>query len=155
MLVRQPSGSVHHSSCPVIIVPHGVQKEESNRIAAAGVGLIHTVSVTPVSRSCRCTPAVFSNTVNRKRPLWAPPSFDVIMSHAPLLGMPIASCVLRSAMDCCANAGLLSVIGEDSSAVGPAELVSGVKSEKRGPPAARFPAVSAASAPAKVPTMAK
>ena len=59
------------------------------------------------------------------------------MSQLPVLGTPAASCVVRSAIDRCSKSGLPNVIGADSSAVGPAEPVSGVKSENRVPVAAR------------------
>src|SRR5262245_45395482 len=55
------------------------------------------------------------------------------MSQLPVLGadgLPDV-CVARSAIDSCSNSRLLSVIGLLSSLVGPAELVSAVKSEKR------------------------
>ena len=65
--------------------------------------------------------------MNKNRPLWGPDSFTVIMSQAPLFGAPAASCVMRSATERCWKAGLLNVIGIDSSAVGPADAASGVK----------------------------
>jgi hypothetical protein len=66
------------------------------------------------------------------------------MSQLPELGAPAASCVARSATDRCRKAALPNVIGAASPAVGPAELVSGVKSEKRMPLA---PATSVKATP--------
>ena len=61
-----------------------------------------------------------------------PVSLTVFMSQLPELGASAASCVARSAMDRCSKSGLPNVMGMSSSATGAgAELVSGVKSEKR------------------------
>jgi hypothetical protein len=68
-----------------------------------------------------------------QRPLWGPVSFTVFMSQLPELGRPSASWVLRSAMDRWWNAELPKVIGCASFVVGPAELLTGEKSEKRAP----------------------
>lgn len=74
------------------------------------------------------------------------------MSHAPLLGAPSANCVMRSATDSCSKSGLPSVIGCDSSAVGPADAVNGVKSENRVPSAKGT--ATATNTPPRVATMA-
>ena len=42
-----------------------------------------------------------SNGVSRYRPAFGPVSFSVSMSHAPVLGLLAANCVVRSAIDCC------------------------------------------------------
>src|SRR5262245_36183344 len=49
------------------------------------------------------------------------------MSQLPLFGAPFASWVVRSATERCRIESLPNVIGWDSSEVGPAEAVSGVK----------------------------
>jgi hypothetical protein len=61
------------------------------------------------------------------------------MSQLPELGLLASSCVVRSAIDRWANSGLPNVIGSSSFATGTAgaELVNGVKSEKRVPSATR------------------
>ena len=57
------------------------------------------------------------------------------MSQLPVLGLPAVSSVKRSVIERCWNSGLPKVIGEASSAVGPAEAGNGVKSENRVPSA--------------------
>ena len=117
-------------------------------------GLCQIVSVRPVSRSWRCTPDwPVSNTVNRKRPLCGPVSFDG--DHVPAAGVGHAGRQLGRAVG---DGLLLKVrIAEGdrlaSSAVGPAELVSGVKSEKRVPSAKRT--VPASSRPPAVTSLAR
>jgi len=92
-----------------------------------------------------------SNGVRRKLPLRGPVSLTVIMSQTPLLGSPAASCALRSAIDRCAIAALPKVIGFASSAVGPAELASGVKSSKLVLAALAMPADAAVPASTRLP----
>ena len=132
MLLVHPAGSEHHDSSAVMKVPHGVQNDGSKATCSPGFRLCQIVSVLPVAISWRWTPDwPVSNTVNVNWPRCGPVWLTVFMSQLPLLGAPAASWVLRSATERCWKAGLPNVIGCDSSAVGPAEAVSGVKSEKR------------------------
>src|SRR5689334_3680231 len=95
-----PAAAVSQDSSAVINVPQGVQKLASKETWARGAGLCQIVSVRPELRSCRCTPdCPVSNTVKRKRPLCGPVSLTVFMSQLPELGLPIANCVLRSAIE--------------------------------------------------------
>ena len=66
MLEVHPVAPVHQLSSPVTKVPQGVQKARIERRVGFDTGLCQIVSVSPVSRSWRCTPDwSLSNTVNR------------------------------------------------------------------------------------------
>src|SRR5262245_62487345 len=110
------------------------------------------VSVSPVSSDRRWMPDwPVSNGEKRYRPLRGPVSLTVIMSHAPLFGSPAASWAVRFATDRCRMAGFPKVIGLVSSAVGPADDVSGVKSEKRALAAAATPPAVRTAASTRLP----
>ena len=86
-------------------------------------GSARSCRFSPVADRVRCTPDWFvSNTVKRSCPGRGPVSFT--RDHVPSCRCWVSfatSCVVRSAIERCSNAELPKVIGQLSSAVGPAE----------------------------------